>query len=129
MGIKKPSDYFKEESKDNENLIGKPNLGSYSEAFNSFKENLSKFDKITDTIKVVDEIKTELQDFLKKEDLDNAMMSYVFLLEENINTLQNNVKSINTETLTEIKSKVTDVTEVVNEFAEVELPKYKKKYN
>ena len=46
------------------------------------------------------------------------MMSYVFLLEENINTLQNNVKSINTETLTEIKSKVTDVTEVVNEFAD-----------
>ena len=43
MGIKKPSDYFKKESKDNENLIGKPNLSSYSEAFNSFKENLSKF--------------------------------------------------------------------------------------
>jgi len=126
MGIKKPSDYFKKESKDNENLIGKPNLSSYSEAFNSFKENLSKFDKITETIKVVDEIKTELEDFLKKEDLDNAMMSYVFLLEENINTLQNNVKSINTETLTEIKSKVTDVTDVVNNFAEVELPKYKK---
>ena len=126
MGIKKPSDYFKEESKDNENLVGKPNLNSYSEAFNSFKEHLSKFDKITDTIKIVDEIKTELQDFLKKEDLDNAMMSYVFLLEENINTLKDNVKSINTKTLTEIKSKVTDVTEVVNEFAEVELPKYKK---
>ena len=83
-------------------------------------------DRITDTIKIVDEIKTELQDFLKKEDLDNAMMSYVFLLEENINTLIDNVKSINTKTLTEIKSKVTDVTEVVNEFAEVELPKYKK---
>ena len=126
MGIKKPSDYFKKESKDNENLIGKPNLSSYSEAFNSFKEHLSKFDKISDTIKIVDEIKTELQDFLKKEDLDNAMMSYVFLLEENINTLKDNVKSINTKTLTEIKSKVTDVTEVVNEFAEVELPKYKK---
>ena len=48
MGIKKPSDYFKEESKDNENLVGKPNLNSYSEAFNSFKEHLSKLQMLAE---------------------------------------------------------------------------------
>ena len=126
MGLKKPSDYFKRESNNIKNMVGNPNLNSYSESFNTFKENLSKFEKITETIEVVNQLKEELQNFLKKEDLDNAMLSYVFLLEESIENLQSNVKSINSKTLAEIKSKVSNVTDVVNEFIEVDIPKYKK---
>ena len=126
MGLKKPSDYFKRESNNIKNMVGNPDLNSYSESFNTFKENLSKFEKITETIEVVNDLKKELQNFLKKEDLDNAMLSYVFLLEESIENLQSNVKSINSNTLDEIRSKVSNVTEIVNEFVEVDIPKYKK---
>ena len=126
MGLKKPSDYFKRESNNIKNIVGNPDLNSYSESFNTFKENLSKFEKISETIEIVNNLKDELNNFLKKEDLDNAMLSYVFLLEESINNLQSNVKSINSKTLTEIKSKVSNVTDLVNEFVEIDIPKYKK---
>ena len=76
--------------------------------------NLDKLDNLTDTIKCVEEIKSEIQDFIKKEDLDNSMMGYTFLLEESIIKLKNDVTGINQKTLTTIRSNVSNLAEKIN---------------
>ena len=44
MALKKPSDFFGESKKESiiENLVQKPELTSFSDAVNSYKENISK---------------------------------------------------------------------------------------
>ena len=129
MALKKPSDFFREDDKSDDTiheLVKRPELQSFSEAFNAYKNNLDKLDNLTDTIKCVEEIKSEIQDFIKKEDLDNSMMGYTFLLEESIIKLKNDVTGINQKTLTTIRSNVSNLAEKINNFVDVEAPKYKK---
>ena len=129
MALKKPSDFFREDDKSDDTiheLVKRPELQSFSEAFNAYKNNLDKLDNLTDTIKCVEEIKSEIQDFIKKEDLDNSMMGYTFLLEESIIKLKNDVTGINQKALTTIRSNVSNLAEKINNFVDVEAPKYKK---
>ncbi len=129
MALKKPSDFFREDDKSDDTiheLVKRPELQSFSEAFSAYKNNLDKLDNLTDTIKYVEDIKYEIQDFIKKEDLDNSMMGYTFLLEESIIKLKNDVTGINEKTLTTIKSNVSNLAEKINNFVDVEAPKYKK---
>ena len=68
MALKKPSDFFREDDKSDDTiheLVKRPELQSFSEAFNAYKNNLDKLDNLTDTIKCVEEIKSEIQDFIK----------------------------------------------------------------
>ena len=102
MALKKPSDFFREDDKSDDTiheLVKRPELQSFSEAFSAYKNNLDKLDNLTDTIKYVEDIKSEIQDFIKKEDLDNSMMGYTFLLEESIIKLKNDVTGINEKPL------------------------------
>ena len=129
MALKKPSDFFREDDKSDDTiheLVKRPELQSFSEAFNAYKNNLDKLDNLTDTIKCVEEIKSEIQDFIKKEDLDNSMMGYTFLLEESIIKLKNDVTGINQNAITTIRSNVSNLAEKINNFVDVEAPKYKK---
>jgi hypothetical protein len=129
MALKKPSDFFREDDKSDDTiheLVKRPELQSFSEAFNAYKNNLDKLDNLTDTIKCVEEIKSEIQDFIKKEDLDNSMMGYTFLLEESIIKLKNDVTGINQKAFTTIRSNVSNLAEKINNFVDVEAPKYKK---
>ncbi len=128
MALKKPSDFFREDNKSDDiihELVKRPELQSFSEAFDAYKNNLSKLDNLADTINCVEDIKSEIQDFIKKEDLDNSMMAYTFLLEESINKLKDDVKSINKKDLLQIQGDVSGLTEQINEFVEIEVPKYK----
>ena len=128
MALKKPSDFFREDNKSDDTiheLVKRPELQSFSEAFDVYKNNLSKLDNLADTINCVEDIKSEIQDFIKKEDLDNSMMAYTFLLEESINKLKDDVKSINKKDLLQIQGDVSGLTEQINEFVEIEVPKYK----
>ena len=96
MALKKPSDFFREDNKSDDiihELVKRPELQSFSEAFDAYKNNLSKLDNLADTINCVEDIKSEIQDFIKKEDLDNSMMAYTFLLEESINKATDMIKS------------------------------------
>lgn len=147
MALKKPSEYFKKEkpSVDNsvQELAKTPELNTFSDAFESFKKNLSKIEvlsEFSDTLdnyrvniekvnylsEKVEDIQTEVQSLLKKEDLDRAMMSQLLVVEQSIRDVQSKVKGINEKNLTEIRLDVSGLTESVNEFLEVEVPKYKK---
>jgi hypothetical protein len=147
VALEKPSDYFKKDitTVNNcvEELVKAPELNTFSDAFESFKNNLSKIEVISefsDTLdnyrvniervnhlsEKVEDIQTEIQTLLKKEDLDRAMMSQLLVVEQSIRDVQNKVKGINENKLTEIRLDVSGLTESVNEFLEVEVPKYKK---
>ena len=147
MALKKPSEYFKKEktSVDNsvQELVKTPELNTFSDAFESFKKNLGKIEVLSDFSETLDnyrvniervnflsekveDIQTEIQNLLKKEDLDRAMMSQLLVVEQSIQDLQSKVKGINEKNLTEIRLDVAGLTESVSEFLEVEVPKYKK---
>ena len=147
MALKKPSEYFKKEKTpvdiSVQELVKKPELDTFSDAFESFKKNLSKIEvlsEFSDTLdnyrvniervnhlsEKVEDIQTEIQTLLKKEDLDRAMMSQLIVVEQSICNVQGKVKGINEKNLTEIRLDVAGLTESVNEFLEIEVPKYKK---
>jgi hypothetical protein len=147
VALKKPSEYFKKEvsvvDQSVQSLVKEPELNTFSDAFESFKKNLGKievlseFSETLDNYRVniervnylsekVDDIQTEIKNLLKKEDLDRAMMSQLFVVEQTIQDLQNKVKGINEKNLTEIRLDVAGLTESVSKFIEVEVPKYKK---
>jgi hypothetical protein len=148
--LRKPSDYFKEDeniSVDNsvQNLIetGELEVNTFSDAFNSFKENISKIETLSEYSETLDDyklniekvnflsekiesIETEIQNFLTRKDLDIAVMSQLFVVEKNIKDIQSKVKSINQSTLTEIRLDASNLTKVVNNFINDEVPKYRK---
>jgi hypothetical protein len=148
--LRKPSDYFKEDeniSVDNsvQNLIetGELEVNTFSNAFNSFKENISKIETLSEYSETLDDyklniekvnflsekiesIETEIQNFLTRKDLDIAVMSQLLVVETNIKDIQNKVKSINQSTLTEIRLDASNLTKVVNNFINDEVPKYRK---
>jgi hypothetical protein len=128
MALKKPSDFFGESKKESiiENLVKKPELGSFSAAVNSYKENISKFEDLSETLKSIESIQSDIKDFIKKEDLDNAVGSYAFLLEETVAKLKNDVKGINEKNLISMRSNISNLTEKINTFFKIEVPKYKK---
>lgn len=147
MVLKKPSDYFKKDivtvNNSVKELVKAPELDTFSDAFESFKNNLSKIEvlsEFSDTLdnyrvniervnhlsEKVEGIQTEVQTLLKKEDLDRAMMSQLLVVEQSIRDVRSRVEGINEKNLTEIRLDVSGLTESVNEFLEVEVPRYKK---
>ena len=104
MTLKKPTDFFSDGEDENntingdvsniDELIKKPELKSFSESFDVYKSNLEKFQNFSQTIESIESIKKEFQDFLTKEDLDNAMVAYSFLLEESISKVKNDFVEI-----------------------------------
>ena len=147
MTLKKPSEYFKKEtssiSSSVQDLAKAPELNTFSDAFESFKNNLQKievlseFSETLDNYRIniervnflsekVEDIQSEIQSLLRKEDLDRAMISQLLVVESSITDLQNKVKGINEKNLTEIRLDVSQLTKSVNEFIEDEVPKYKK---
>ena len=147
MVLKKPSDYFKKEKTiidySVQELVKMPELNTFSDSFESFKDNLSKIeilsefsetldnyrvniDKVNYLSEKVEDIQTEVQTLLKKEDLDRVMMSQLLVVEQSVRDVQNKVKGINEKNLVEIRSDVSNLTKSVDEFLEDEVPKYKK---
>lgn len=149
MSLKKPSEYFKIKEEFNsvdesiQSLVNEPELNTFSDAFESFKKNLSKIEILSefsgtlDNYRVnierinylsekIDGVKEEIQTLLTKEDLDRAMMAQLLVVEQSILDVQEKVKGINENNLNEIRSDVFTLTESVNTFLDIEVPKYRK---
>ena len=148
--LRKPSEYFKEDenisvddSVKNLAETGEVEVNTFSEAFNLFKENVSKIETLSEYSETLDDyklniekvnflsekiegIETEIQNFLTRKDLDIAVMSQLFVVEQSIKDIQSKVKSINQRTLTEIRLDASNLTKVVNNFINDEVPKYRK---
>jgi hypothetical protein len=149
VALKKPSELFtrKEQitsiDESVQELEKTPKLDTFSDAFNSFKNNLGKIEvlsEFSDTLdnyrvniervnhlsEKVEDIKTEIQTLLRKEDLDRAMMSQLLVVEQSIIDIQSKVNGINENNLIKIRSDFSILTKNVNEFLDIEVPKYKK---
>ncbi len=144
MALRKPSEVFKKNNEiisvDTviEDLEKTSDLNTFSEAFSSFKINLEKIDTFSQTLdtylsnvekvnflsKEVEEIHTELQNYITKENLDRVILSQLLVVEQTIREIQSKIKSINERKVAEIRLDVSNLTEVVNDFITVEIPKY-----
>ena len=129
MALQKPSDLFNKKERVSsidtsiQDLADKPELNTFSDAFDSFKNNLTNFEVVSEKVEY---IQKEIQSLLKKEDLDRALMSQLLIVEKSIREVQDKVKSVNEETLFEIRSEVTELTNIVENLSKVEFPQYKK---
>ena len=151
MPLIKPSDFFDDKSSKNSLDLVKEQLSSanpekierVSEAFDSFRSNLTHIESLTDFSSTLDsfksnfekveilsnsieQIRESIQDLIRKEDLDNAMMAHLFFVEESIRNIQDNVKSINSKTLVNIKEEFVELSNLVDKFISIEIPSYKK---
>jgi DNA repair exonuclease SbcCD ATPase subunit len=148
--LKKPLDYFKAKESNSSSinnsiseLVKNPELNTFSDAFESFKDNLKKievlseFSETLDSYRVniervnflsekVEDIQSEIQSLLRKEDLDRAMMAQLIVVEATIDDLQHRVRGINENSLSKIRLDVSTLTRSVDQFLEIEVPKYKK---
>lgn len=150
MPLKKPSDFFNDKRskssldlvKEDLDLAAPDKIENISEAFNSFKSNLNHlqnlsdftrtFDSFSDNIEKVNSLfeeieilKRDLQNFIKKEDVDDVVMAQILFVEESIKEVQNKVKTINSKTLINLKKEVSDISEKINDFIDIEFPSQK----
>ena len=136
MSLKKPTEFFgknnnqKEEIATNlpenlseykSNLKNIEVLNEFTENFGSFADNITKINTLEEGIQ---ELKEELKNTLTQEDLDNAVMSNLLILEKNIDNIQKSLKGINRENLKNIYEEVESISNQVLLVTE-ELPRYK----
>lgn len=136
MSLKKPTEFFgKNNNKKEEITTSLPeNLGEYKsnlkniEVLNEFTENFGSFTdnitKIKSLEQGIQELKEELKNTLTQDDLDNAVMSNLLILEKNIDNIQKSLKGINKENLKNIYEEVEHISNQVLLVTE-ELPRYK----
>ena len=105
------------------NLNNIQSLSDFTETFNTFKSNVEKVEGLSNT---VEEIRENIQDLISKKDLDDSMMAHLLFVEESIRNVQDKVKTVNSNTLFEVKEEFNTLSEKVNEFLGEEVPAYKK---
>ena len=136
MSLKKPTEFFGKNNNKKEGITTNlpENLGEYKsnlkniEVLNEFTENFGSFadniTKINTLEEGIQELKEELKNTLTQEDLDNAIMSNLLILEKNIDNIQKSLKGINRENLKNIYEEVENISNQVLLVTE-ELPRYK----
>jgi len=149
VALKKPSDFFGnnktplDEVKESYESARPEKIEQVSEAFDAFKSNLnhlqslsdftSTFDSFKNNLEKVESvssevsgIKEEIKSLIKKEDLDSAMMAQLLFVEESISKIESKVSSINGKTVEKIREDFVNLSNSVESFLDVDVPKYKK---
>ena len=140
MALRKPSNFFEDNNKSevSESIKGTESF----DTFQTYKKNVEKFDAISkfsgsledynENVEKVNYlsqqllgVQEEIKTLLTQEDLDRAMMSQLLVVEETAKDIQSRVKTINNERLVDIKENVKELTEQVNQFISIDVPKYK----
>ena len=115
MALKKPSDLFGNKSDDNNTPV--------IESDSSFREELIKVESLSEQ---VIQLQQELSQKVIKSDLESLVLSQINTMQENFEYLQNDFKKSNKKDIVEFKEKVAELTEIIGNLVENELPKYKK---
>jgi len=150
VALKKPSDFFKDTNKTpldqikeeydsarpekiekvseafdsfKDNLNHIKSLSDFTNTFDSFKENLEKVETVSQEIST---IKEDLKELIRKEDLDSAMMAQLLFVQESISKIESKISSINGETVDKIKEDFSSLSNSVESFIDIDVPKYKK---
>ena len=115
MALRKPSDIFDKKIED----INIPVVESDS----SLYLELSKVESLSEQ---VSQLQQELSQKVIQTDLEKLVLSQINSMRENFNYLQNDFKKSNKKDISEFKDRVSQLTEIVGNLVEEEIPKYKK---
>ena len=122
MALKKPSDLFNKE--ESSVVFQSSEISSnITETYDRFRDNLEKVNILSEQIEYLSQ---QLSEKMTRTDLENAMLSNLMVLDENFKSIRNQVKGLNKEDLKEFKVNVSNLTEIVGNLVETELPKYRK---
>ena len=122
MALKKPSDIFNKT--ETYGVFNTPEVSSdITETYDRFRDNLDRVNILSEK---VEKLSQQLSEKLSRSDLENAMLSQLMVLDENFKSIQNQVKGLNRDDLKEFKLNISNLTEIVGNLVENELPKYKK---
>ena len=105
------------------NLNHIQSLSDFTSTFDSFKENLEKVENVSTEI---DSIKDEIKHLINKEDLDGAMMAQLLFVEESISKIESKISNINGKTVDKIREDFVNLSNSVESFLDLDVPKYKK---
>jgi hypothetical protein len=122
VALKKPSDLFNK--RESSVVFQSSEISSnITETYDRFRDNLDKVNVLSEQIEYLSQ---QLSEKMTRTDLENAMLSNLMVLDENFKSIRNQVKGLNKEDLKEFKVNVSNLTEIVENLVETELPKYKK---
>jgi hypothetical protein len=122
VALKKPSDLFNKE--ESSVVFQSSEISSnITETYDRFRDNLDKVNVLSEQIEYLSQ---QLSEKMTRTDLENAMLSNLMVLDENFKSIRNQVKGLNKEDLKEFKVNVSNLTEIVGDLVETELPKYRK---
>ena len=105
------------------NLNHVQSISDFTNKFDTFESNIGKVDALAESI---EDIRGDIQELIKKEELDSAMTAHLLFVEESIRSVQDKVKTVNSKTLLGIKKEFAELSETVNGFIGEEVPSYKK---
>jgi len=136
VALKKPSELFgiKKSSEDSSVLESLSDVKEISESlldtFDRYKSNVYKVEHYDDKIEnlnlKINSLTEELSNKLTKNDFENAMLSHLMIFDESFKKLQAQVKGVNKEDLREFKYELSELTQLIENLLEYEIPKYKK---
>ena len=122
MALKKPSDLFNKE--ESSVVFQSSGISSnITETYDRFRDNLDKVNVLSEQIEYLSQ---QLSGKMTRTDLENAMLSNLMVLDENFKSIRSQVKGLNKEDLKEFKVNISNLTGIVENLVETELPKYKK---
>ena len=138
MSLKKPTDFFnrkeshqiKEEINIPQVEVSEKNFEDVFNVFSNYKSYLNNFEEKLNNINSLSEqvstLRKELEEVIRKEDLEKAILSQLLYVNESIANIENNVKVINEEKLDEIREDAGFLLQKVENFVENDIPKFKK---
>jgi len=115
VALKKPSDFFGKKPEENNLPV--------VESDNSLRDELNKVESLSEQ---VIQLQQELSQKVVKNDLESLVLSQINTMQENFEFLQNDFRQLNKKDIREFKDRVSEITEIVGNLVEKELPKYKK---
>ena len=140
--LKTPSDFFSAEnglsilSENSETLF--ENYGNYLSEFqnkldainslenygNYLSEFQDKLNAINSLSEEVSSIKSEIVEMMKKDDVNRVILSHLIFVNDSIDNIKDNVKSINEEKLQEIRNDTEFLLSKVEKFVDEDIPKH-----
>ena len=133
MPLKKPSQLFESKVVEEEN--SSPARKYLNDTYKRFQGSLSKIEELQGRVeeiytqypKTFEILTNELDNRITKDDLDNTMFTHLTVVDENFKAIQEQVKGVNKKDLKEFRNSVSELTYIVENLIDVELPQYRKR--
>ena len=133
MSLRKPSELFG--SKTVEETNSSPAKKHLNDSYQQFQGSLFKIEELEEKLeaiyteypKTIEVLSEKLSNRVTKTELDNKMFAHLSVVDENFEAIKKQVKGLNKNDLKEFRDNVSQLTDIVENLIDVELPQYKNK--